>query len=103
MEENTKETFRGIAREQVIDRVEETKNEEEIRRKVRGTPIELTIRSKAGILQLEFCILIGLTRYVPESILQRRHRFNFYVGNIGKKMPMIFEASIFETSADSST
>lgn len=103
MEENTKETFRGIAREQVIDRVEETKNEEEIRRKVGGTPIELSIRSKAGILQLEFCMLVGLTRHVPQSILQSRHRFNFYLGNVGKKMRITFEALIFETSADSST
>lgn len=45
-EENTNETFRGIFRESVMETVEGVKNEEEIRRKVGGTPTELSIRDR---------------------------------------------------------
>lgn len=40
-------SFRRIVREWVIESVE-AKNEEEIRRKVGETPVELSIRSKEG-------------------------------------------------------
>lgn len=45
-EENTNETFRGIFRESVMEIAEGVKNEEEIRRKVGGTPTELSIRDR---------------------------------------------------------